>query len=392
MELPINKEIYNSLNFIKNKNIMHSIYFFKDKTKSTNYKQRLNYHLHKVSRKFVFEIIKNFTNLHGCGLFAYVSLLAHANSNFKKRIKAVYAWVKGNEKYFKKILNVKNKKEVFRQLDVLKDVGLINYRIKDDEIIVFMLEGTVDIDCAPPRKKIIAQYAAIKSHTGYFFVNENNVDDLIKRSDFYSEADILVDLWLNTIFNDKDVDLSTTPIVYLDENRNNPEMNISVTTAQLSRRWGCSYGRVNKLLKKIESQQLIQIYILPNIGTVIFNKAYIDFFATEHCYIEDKYKTYKHFYKKKAFVKYLIQLFKQRLNYNSKKDFLFEFIRFFKHIKINPYKKIGRKKKSPFIYRILSLLSLFDFESKPRYPLVERVLLGFLKRVMGNYINIIYIN
>ena len=386
MELPITRTVYDTLNLIKNNNIMRKVYTFQDKTRSVNYKQRLSYHLHKISREFIYNISQDFSNLHGCGLFTYVALLCNACSNFNKKNKTVYAWVKGKEKYFSKILNLKNKKELYRQLDILKELGLINYRIKDEEIIVFILCGTVDVDESVSRKKIIAQYAAIKTHNGYVFVNEVNLIELLQLEAFYSEADIMVDLWLNTIFNDPNIEISKTPLVYLDSNREDLSSNINVTTNQLSKRWNCSYGRVNKILKRARDLDYISFYIIPNIGTVIFNKAYIKYFAKQNKYKEDGLSLYRCFYGTKALIKYIVYIYKAQLNCGFKKTFLLKLIGLFKRVKINPYKFMGGLKRTPFIYRVFNLLSLFDFKKRCENSHIQRVLSGFLKRCAGNYI------
>ena len=385
MELPITRGIYESLNDIHNDRIMRNIYTFSEKTKKDNYNQLLSYHVHRVTRKFIFEVGNKFSNLHGCGLFAYCSLLANSCSHFKKKYKTVFAWIKGSLKYYYKIFNVKSEKEVFSQLDKLKRAKLINYRIKDNEIIVFLLEGNVDVNKSYTRKEIVAQYAAIKTHSGYFFVNDINIEELRNNSKFYSEADAMVDLWLNTIYNDYNIPISENPVIYLDTNRKVNDENINVTTNQLSKRWGCSYGRVNKLLKKMVDNDLIDIFVLPNVGTIIFNKAYFKYFKSTSTYKKKVISIFKHFYIKSYINRYLIYLYKNKLNISKKKSFL-EFVRFIKLVGFSPYKNKNKNKEKSLIFRINDLLSLFNFKSNISNALFKRVLGLFLKKVEGNYI------
>lgn len=380
MEVPITRGIYESLNDIQNNRIMRNVYTFSEKTKKDNYNQLLSYHVHRVTRKFVFETGKVFSNLHGCGLFTYCALLANCYSHFKKEYKTVFAWVKGPLKYYFKILNLKSKKEVFSQLDKLKESKLINYRIKDNEIIVFLLEGNVEIEKRYTKKQLIAQYAAVKSHSGYFFVNESNLEELKENATFYSEADAMIDLWLNTIYNDYNLPISEMPIVFLDTDRSSLNENINVTTNSLSKRWGCSFGRVNKLLKKMAEKNFIDIFILPNVGTVIFNKAYLSFFKVTSTYKKKPLQIYKHFYKKSYMFKYFIYWYKNKLNVSRNRYFL-EFVRLIKSMGFSPYLDKEKKKKGkPFIFRIEDLLSLFNFHANVSNVLFQRILGLFLRK------------
>lgn len=380
MELPITRELYLTFNRMENDRILRNVYTFCEKTKKDNYNQLLSYHLHKVPRKFIFETGKTFSNLHSCGLFSYCALLTNSCSHFRKTEKTVFAWLKGPLKYYGKIMGLKTEKQILQQFEILKAAKLINYRVKEGEYIVFLLEGTVDTFKTYTRKEVIAQYAAIKTHSGYVFVNETNIKELLNNASFYSEADAMVDLWLNTIYNDLNLPISENPIVYLDEDREKEWENVNVTTKELSKRWGCSFGRVNKLLKKMVEADFIDVFILPNIGSVIFNKAYFTYFKKDKTYKRNALAIYKKFQIKTCIIRYVIYLYKNRLNI-SRKEYLLEFIRFIKLLGFSPYKnKCHNKSAKTLNKRIEYLLSLFDFSCNVRNTLFKRVLGLFFEK------------
>ncbi len=66
-----------------------------------------------------------------------------------------------------------------------------------------------------------------------------------------SEMDILLDLWLSTVYNDGQVQGSEAgPVVYLRNGTGSPLVNYG----ELAGRWGISKATVGRVLKKFERQ------------------------------------------------------------------------------------------------------------------------------------------
>lgn len=116
-----------------------------------------------------------------------------------------------------------------------------------------------------------------KKNAGFFFFPISKVHELISIGKC-SEMDVLVDLWIHAIYNDSSVLYSETgPVVYYRNNTGNP-----LTSFQtLAERWGQSKATVSRLLKKLETKELItlisfkgkhgSIIYLNNFLSVMFN-------------------------------------------------------------------------------------------------------------------------
>ena len=118
---------------------------------------------------------------------------------------------------------------------------LVKYKIKD-----WRRHNTVlDYNC-PCQKE-----------TGFFFLPLSTASELISVGKC-SEMDILLDLWMSTIYNDERVQGSFSgPVVYFRNGTGNP----LVSYSDLALRWGISKATVGRVLKKLERQGLSLIHI-----------------------------------------------------------------------------------------------------------------------------------
>ena len=85
--------------------------------------------------------------------------------------------------------------------------------------------------------------------------------------------DILLDLWLNTVYNDEQVQGSdVAPVVYIRNGSGNP----LISYAELAQRYNVSKATIGRYLKKFEELELISISSFPGThGTVISLRNYL---------------------------------------------------------------------------------------------------------------------
>ena len=85
--------------------------------------------------------------------------------------------------------------------------------------------------------------------------------------------DCLLDLWINTIYNDEQVQGSDIgPVVYMRNGTGNPLISYS----ELAARWGLSKATVGRMLKRMEKMGYISLVAFPgNRGSVIYLQNYL---------------------------------------------------------------------------------------------------------------------
>lgn len=108
--------------------------------------------------------------------------------------------------------------------------------------------------------------------TGFFFLPLVTATELIS-SGRCSETDIVLDLWLSTIYNDGQVQGSELgPVVYLRNGTGSP----LVTYNELGKRWGISKATAGKVLKKLERLQYLSLMSFPGrTSSVIYLQGYL---------------------------------------------------------------------------------------------------------------------
>ncbi len=108
--------------------------------------------------------------------------------------------------------------------------------------------------------------------TGFFFMPLNIANALLS-SERCSEMDIVLDLWLSTIYNDVQVEGSEIgPVVYIRNGTGNP----LVSYSELAERWNISKTSVCRILKKLEERNYISLVTFQGrTGTVIYLQNYL---------------------------------------------------------------------------------------------------------------------
>lgn len=114
-------------------------------------------------------------------------------------------------------------------------------------------------------------YPCLKD-VGFFFFPIAAAHELISLRKC-SELDIVLDLWLHTIYQDNQVQGSDKgPVVYFRNGIGNPLTNFS----DLSRRWGISKSTVSRILNKLEGMDYLSLISFPGRhGSVIYVNNYL---------------------------------------------------------------------------------------------------------------------
>lgn len=111
-----------------------------------------------------------------------------------------------------------------------------------------------------------------KKETGFFFFPISKVHELIGLGKC-SEMDILLDMWIHAIYNDTQVTGSDLgPVVYFRNCTGNPLTNYT----ELAERWGRARSTVHRILKKLESLNLLTLVpFAGSSGSIIYLKNYL---------------------------------------------------------------------------------------------------------------------
>lgn len=137
--------------------------------------------------------------------------------------------------------------------------------------------------CCWQRTNTTLSYSApCPKDTGFFFFPVAQIPDLIGAGRC-SEADMLLDLWIHTVFQDTSVPGSALcPVVYYRTNGTLP----LVSYTALGARWGVSKATVHRVLKKFAQLSLLVVHHYPGKhGSVIVMQGYLStmFSITDAC-------------------------------------------------------------------------------------------------------------
>lgn len=108
--------------------------------------------------------------------------------------------------------------------------------------------------------------------TGFFFLPVNTARELVSRGKC-SEMDILLDLWISTVYRDDQVQGSFDgPVAYFRNGTGSPLASYS----DLALRWGVSKSTVGRILKKFAQLEYINLFTFPGRhGTAIYLRDYL---------------------------------------------------------------------------------------------------------------------
>jgi len=235
-------------------------------------KQIVDYPRVRIYREFIQTLInqKTLAAKGKCNLFNYIALCCYANyCTSRKRIDgkqyfiAPGQWlctIKDLMKWFSK-----TKVKTLEVLENLKKLEVIEYEV----IKEYVFYKIIDWD----KYNSYMEYEAhCSKDDGFFFFPFEYIDKFLGQNEKCSEKDILMDLWLNTIYNDNRIDGSKVgPVVYFRNGTGNPRTNYSF----LAKRWKSSKATVCRLLEKLQEKDYITyLNFSGRYGTVIYLNGY----------------------------------------------------------------------------------------------------------------------
>ena len=211
-------------------------------------------------------------------LYRYMSLFSLVN--FRPALRTVHGqryviqageWVASYSE-LKERLHLPTYKMLRDALKRLAAINLIEYN--DDSLRKIV---RLKITCWSKTNTTRTYSAPCPKDTGFFFFPKKQLATLIG-SDRCSEADILLDLWLNTVFRDPQVPGSDLcPVVHLSGENCLP----LVSYSRLADRWNVSKATVHRVLKKFETLGLLTCYhCAGKRGSVLMIRGYL---ATMFC-------------------------------------------------------------------------------------------------------------
>ena len=114
--------------------------------------------------------------------------------------------------------------------------------------------------------------APCQKDTGFFFLPISIANELVGYGRC-SEMDSLLDLWINTVYNDDKVEGSSAgPVVYIRNGTGCP----LISYAELGERWGISKTTVGRYLQKFQAMDFIEILSFPGTyGSTIYLKRFL---------------------------------------------------------------------------------------------------------------------
>lgn len=211
---------------------------------------------------------------HGDGLLFYFMVL-FSLANYRTSYRnleglrfTVYAgeWVARYSELCERI-DLKYHYKMLGVLQRLREMHLIEYtEYPKQKLVKFR------INCWNQSNTTLDYNAPCQKDLGFFFFPVELVDALVFAGRC-SGIDILLDLWIHTVFNDSDVRGSdAAPTVYYRDGSGKPLLNYS----DLADRWSVSKTTAHRILKKLEEKSLITVFSFPGkTGSVIYLRSYL---------------------------------------------------------------------------------------------------------------------
>lgn len=238
-------------------------------------KQVVDYPRCRIYRQFIHSLIndRNIRTIGDSGLFYYTVLCSYANFRTSYRhIDGISYTVYPGEW----ICTVKELSDWFRTrfqhqtLDILEKLQkqhLISYLPLDrGRIIKYKVRDW------NKHNTVLDYNCPCQKDTGFFFLPVTIAAELVGIGRC-SEMDIVLDLWLSTVYNDAQVQGSDVgPVVYL---RNGTGSSL-VSYGELAARWGISKAAVGRILKKFVEMDYLSLMAFPGKnGSVIYLQNYL---------------------------------------------------------------------------------------------------------------------
>ncbi len=238
-------------------------------------KQIVDYPRCRIYRQFIRALMedRSIRVSGGSGLFYFTVLCSYANFRTSyRRIDGISYTIYPGEwictlKELSSWLRTRFQYQALDILEKLQQQHLISYCLLDrGKALKYKIRSW-------KRHNTVLDYnCPCQKETGFFFMPITTATELVSTGPC-SEIDIVLDLWLSTIYNDEQVQGSEIgPVVYLRNGTGNP----LVTYAELGKRWGLSKATVGRLLKKLERMGYLSLLLFPGRhGSAIYLQSYL---------------------------------------------------------------------------------------------------------------------
>ena len=238
-------------------------------------KQIVDYPRCRIYRQFIDMLMKdrNIRTGGSSGLFYFTVLSCYANFRTSyKRIDGISYTIYPGEW----LCRISELSEWFRTrfqhqaLAILKDLQdrhLITYTLLGrGKLVKFKIKGWCKYN------RVLDYNAPCQKDTGFFFLPVSIANELVSAGKC-SEMDAMLDLWVNTIYNDTQVQGSELgPVVYMGNGTGNPLLGY----AELAERLGVSKATVGRYLRKMKDLGYVSTLSFPGThGTAIYLKKYL---------------------------------------------------------------------------------------------------------------------
>ena len=149
----------------------------------------------------------------------------------------------------------------------LQDRHLITYTLLGrGRLVKFKIKGWCKYN------RVLEYNAPCQKDTGFFFLPISVANELVSAGRC-SEMDAMLDMWINTVYNDTQVQGSEVgPVVYMRNGTGSP----LIGYAELAQRWGVSKATAGRYLRKMQELDYLSMVAFPGThGTAIYLKQYL---------------------------------------------------------------------------------------------------------------------
>ena len=238
-------------------------------------KQAVHYTRCRIYRDFMQDLIADReirTNGDSC-LYAFTVLCSYANfrTSYRRLYGITYTLYPGEWAFrvseLKECLRVRTQQQMLNILTVLQKRGMIKFsQLGHDRVIKYAIQNWASFNT------ILDYNCRCQKDIGFFFFPISTASFLVAGGRC-SEMDVLLDLWISTVYNDEHVPGSSVgPIAYLRNDTGSP----LISYAELSARWGISKAGVSRVLHKLSDKGYISLLTFPGRhGTVICLENYL---------------------------------------------------------------------------------------------------------------------
>lgn len=238
-------------------------------------KQVVDYPRCRIYRQLIQYLIKdpNIRSGGSSGLFYYTVLCCYANFRTSyKRIDGISYTVYPGEwicriSELKEFLRAKTIKQIFEILNSLQERHLIEYTLLGrNKVVKYKVNNWCETN------RVLDYNAPCQKETGFFFLPISIANELVSCGKC-SEMDAVLDLWINTIYNDEKVQGSDVgPLVYIRNGTGNPLLSYD----ELAKRWGISKATVCRYINKLKNEDYIMtVNFQGTHGSAIYVKRYL---------------------------------------------------------------------------------------------------------------------